>query len=504
MKIGEKLVSNSVYLFFDWFVVTVFSLIFWLVVGKTLSTYDYGVIATSVNTVSLLSAFALVGLASAAPKLISEYLSVKNRKRADAVTTLSLKITLLTSLIIGIVLFFASGYISSVYKTPTISLQIASLTMIPASLYILSSSILQGYQDMRKIFSTDGLGYAVKAGLALVLIVVGFGFMGPLIGWLLSYLVIILLRLRYFKSLSSKGIDKHFVIFSYAIPAFIGSIIFTLLSNTPNLIVSSLEGPALAGLFALSLTITYPIAVVPGILNTALFPIVSGLMNEKNAAKRQRRLIGLVTHYTSFVVIPALILFILFSRELVLFFATQNYLGATQLIPYLAVASFFFGFGSILSQAIYAIRKPKMSQYIALLTTAIFFILVLPLTLMSSIRGTAIAYLISGIVFSFVSYIFLNKVLKFRLPLKPLSKILLSGVLVLLIGLYALNFSLIIKILLAIASLLIYVSALIPLRFYSVDDIRILQILAKKSPVFKNLFRFTGNFLSKYARESDY
>jgi len=42
--IGEKLISNTTYLFLDWFVLGFFSFLFWVILGKTLSPHEVGIV----------------------------------------------------------------------------------------------------------------------------------------------------------------------------------------------------------------------------------------------------------------------------------------------------------------------------------------------------------------------------------------------------------------------------------------------------------------------------
>jgi O-antigen/teichoic acid export membrane protein len=498
MKLGEKLVSNSAYLFLDWFIVTLFSLLYWLSIGKTLPPKDYGIIATAINTVTILASFALIGLTAATPKLLAEYLDKKNFQKARALVAFSVKTTLIITIAISIILFFAAQQLATLFNVPLLSLQIAALLIVPMSLWSLSLGILNGYQNMRKIFSSNAIGFALKAFLAWLLVLFGFGFTGPLLAWFLSTTVIVLLRRKYLNLFAENHIDKKFVIFSYAIPAFVASIIWVFFANTPNIILSSLKGPAVTGLFAVALTITSPIAVVPNTLSLALFPIVSGLAAERNPKQRQSRLISLVTRYTFFVTLPLLIFFLVFSREFILFFAERSYLPAQQLFPYLAISAFLFGLGNIFASTIYAIRKPKISQYISLATTGIFLLLVFPLTIQLAAQGTAIAYLGASVSFLAASYFFIQRFLKIKWPTSSILKIIAASILFAGIAFFSTRFTLPIKILMALFSLVIYFFVLIPMRYYTYEDVRILQTLGKNAPVGRKIFHSLEKFLSKY------
>jgi len=60
--IGGKLISNTVYLFLDWFVLAFFSFIFWLILGKSLSPLDVGITATAISLIISISNFSSLGI----------------------------------------------------------------------------------------------------------------------------------------------------------------------------------------------------------------------------------------------------------------------------------------------------------------------------------------------------------------------------------------------------------------------------------------------------------
>lgn len=498
MKLGQKLFSNSFYLFIDWFSITILSLLYWIVVGHTLSPQSYGIVATSINTVIILSSFGLLGLLTAVPKLVSEYLRKNDSKKARSLIAFSLRTIIIVNALIGAVLFLLSDKISLIFNIPQLGIQLAALMIVPAAVWSLSLGILQGYQNMRRIFTSDTVGYALKVVLAGALIIVGFSFAGPLIAWFFSLIVIILMRSSFLSLFSRAKINKKFVMLTYAFPAFVASIIWVFFANTPTIIISSIQGPAIAGLFALSLTITSPLGVVPNTLSNAMFPIVSSLSAEKNPKQRQRRLINLTMRYTFLVTIPLMAFFTIFSKEFILLFAQVAYLGARPLIPYLAIASFMFGIGNILSSSVYAIRKPKIVQYIALATTATFLLLVFPLTITLSAYGAALAYLAAGVVFLTSGYIFLKRFLKIKFPAIPLLKTIAAGILLAIISFLSLGFPLIVRILFALISLIAYILILIPMRYYTYEDIRILQIFEDKSSLLRKLLHPVEKLISKH------
>ena len=61
-RLGDKLISNTVYLFLDWFVLSLFAFFFWMILGKTISPVDVGIVATSINLILFVSDFSSFGI----------------------------------------------------------------------------------------------------------------------------------------------------------------------------------------------------------------------------------------------------------------------------------------------------------------------------------------------------------------------------------------------------------------------------------------------------------
>jgi O-antigen/teichoic acid export membrane protein len=74
------LISNTIYFFLDWFVLTLAGFLYWFIAGKTLLPEEYGIISTSTNLAIVLSGMSLLGLGAAYGNL---YLSILQKNREE-------------------------------------------------------------------------------------------------------------------------------------------------------------------------------------------------------------------------------------------------------------------------------------------------------------------------------------------------------------------------------------------------------------------------------------
>lgn len=496
---SDRLISNSVYLMMDWITITVLSLILWLVVGKTLPTAGYGIVATSVNISLLIAAFSLLGLPSAVTNLISRFAKKNQWKKIKGLIKFSVKFSIIVNISAAVAITLLSPQLALVLNLPIEAIWMVALLIFGWTFWLLTNGFLQGFQNMRLIFKSNLVGHLFKVGLPITLALIGFGFLGPLLGFLIGFLVTIAMRYETFVVRGGTKIQGRKVLFGIAIPVFIASVMWLIFTNLPNVILNAIKSPDVTGIFAIALTVATPITFIPMTLSQALFPVTSGLSVTRNPAKRQSKLIALVVKYAAFITLPIIALLLVFSSQIILFFSQPQYLPATQLLPIVAVAALFLGIGQILVSSVFAIGKIKMTRNITIAVATIFLAISIPLTFLLSSFGMAIAYLLSMMVLILSSFLFLKRTIKFSIDWKSIGKIFIA-VLIFVAITYPLNAILhttILKIAVILLGIVAYFSALGFLRYYTMDEVKVVRYMMSRSASLKKFLRPLEKLLSK-------
>jgi len=504
MGLGKRLLSNTFYLFLDWFVLTLMGFVYWFIIGKTLLPEEYGIISTSTNLAILLSVISLFGFNFVLFKIIPEYLSKKQRKKITTLIRFSLKLSFLFNLIFALSLILFSGVIAPILKLPTQVIWFTTLIMIVFTTSSLLASVIGGFQEMKKLFTSDFLGQIMRIIISLSLIILGFRYYGPLIGFLICFLLAALIRFKFsyqhFQH-TAVQIDKRKIIFNYALPAFVMSLSLVVFNNGQYVLLTIIQNTAITGIFTLAMVATSIIASFPGILSQALFPILSYLSTNKNSRKQQSYLTQLVFRYALFISIPIAAFLIIFSKTAILLFSRPEYLSASNLFPILVLGSLIYGLGNTFLTNLYAIGKTKINRNIMIATTAIFFMLSLPLTSYFSGFGMALSYTLAAVCLFILSYLNNRKYLKIHLPLTTIIKLIIAIIISFSFLKITTQYTtrLFIEILLAIIAGLIYLVVLLPMKFYTKEDVKILTIIAGKLTFLKNQILAIANFLSKFS-----
>jgi len=495
-RLGEKLISNTVYLFLDWLVLAFFSFIFWMILGKTLSPSDVGIVATSINLIIFVSAFSSLGITYALKKLIPEVKERKGLKGVFPLVKLSFKPLLISLASTFLVLLLFSNQFSSFVKIPYYAFLICIFSIIIISAYNVLGSVLYGLQDMRRFFITDFIQVVLKVLFTCLLIFLGFSFFGPLIGFLFAYFFVVFLRfsphyLTNGKSLSYKKL------FFYTSPALISSIASALMMRGEYIILTVLKTTEITGIFAIAFTISSLIGVLMLMPSSGLFPIISALSVDKKTKKKQGYLIGLVLRYSLFLIIPLSLLLMVFSKHAVLLFSTEEFLASTQYFPILIPGAILYGIGAIFSSNLYAIGKPKMRRNIIVFSSLLFLILSLILTNYFSALGLSFSYFITMLFQFLVSFIYIKKFVKLNLFIKDLSKIFLSSLAILLILFVIKPFihDIFVLTVILFPISLTYLGILLLTNFYRIEDIRILRYFGEKVPILGKYILTIANFV---------
>jgi stage V sporulation protein B len=501
MSLGKKLISNSAYLFLDWFLVSVVGFIYWFIAGKTLLPKEYGIVSTSVNSANFLSTLSLLGLNAAIWKLLPEYQAKNEKGKIKSLIKFSLQLSLLINIILSIVLIALSSLLSSVLKIPFNATLMIPLAMISLTLASISGTIIYAFQNMKFFLLSDLYGGLSKVLIATVLIFLGFKYLGPLIGFVVCYFLIFVLRILKTRVEGKEAkINKKKILLEYAFPAFISSLAWSIFSSGQYALLSMIQNPRITGIFTVALIITIPIVALPNTLASALLPIISFLSANNQSKNQQKRLIELVARYSLFFSLPTAFFLIIFSKQVIVIFSSEEYLEASDLFPILAIASVIYGLGNVFLSNLYAIGKTKLNRNIVLLTVTTFLAIVYPLTKIYSALGMAISYFTSILVLSIVSYFYIKKFLRIEMPKKDFTKILISS-LISFAFLYLttkITSGILIDFILLVFAGAIYIFTLALLKFYKREDVKVLEFFEERTPILKKTIRNIKTFLEKF------
>lgn len=481
----RKLASNATYLTMDWIGITILSSLFWIISGKLLSSTELGVVSTAFNFASILQFFSSLGIGVALSKLISEFAGGNKEAKLSAIISPAIKLVLISNLLLAVIVIAFSSSLSPVLKLTTEVILVAVALSVFLSISNLAGYIIIGFQNMRKLMLTNLVYHLIKVAISVVLVFLGFSFLGPLFGITLALLFLITLRLdsfRLFKfSVKSQGHYKDILI--YSIPAFFGGIASLVFNNVPYITLTALQDLSITGIFTPAMLLATPLFIFPSIFSSSLFPIISNLSTQVKKSNEQALLLNIVFRYVIFLTLPLAIFLILFSDQLILLLFKPEYLQAAQLLKILSIGALFQGLSGIFLNTIYAMKRPKMQQNILILGSLTFLLLSMPFTYYLAATGMTIAYIIATFTLFILSYFYVKKLIDVSLSYRIIFKILIASILLITFLLFTKPIlSNIYSLLLFLPGLAIYFFSLLILNFYNHADLRLVDFLSSRAP----------------------
>ncbi|MBI4894353.1 MAG: polysaccharide biosynthesis C-terminal domain-containing protein [Candidatus Aenigmarchaeota archaeon] len=498
---SSSLISNSFYLMLDWGMSTVLSLVFWLIVSRTFSVSDYGIVSTSVNTSLVIAAFTLLGMNAVVVRMIPVYLKSGSMEKVNGIVKFAMKFALVSNFVVAGLIALFSAQLSVALKLPLESIWAISVLIFGWGFFYMTNGIFQGMQNMRLLFGSNLIGQVLKLALPFVLFGIVVGFMGPLVAFVVSLFVPVIIRAFFLPTGKSSRVSGRDMVIGIGLPVLVTSIMWIIFTNIPNIIVNSVTGDkVVTGIFAIAMTLIVPIVFIPMTLSQALTPINSGLSATANPKKRQGDLISQVIKFTSFLTIPLVALLLVFSSQIIMFFSHKaENLPASDLLLFLAPGALMVGIGQILVSSIFAVGDIKATRNITILSVVIFFAVGIYATSVLSSMGMAIGYLASSVVLVMMSYVYLRKYVGLKIEWRPLSKIVVAALVFAAVAL-PLNAALqsnLMKLGAVLVATFAYLLALGVLRYYTEDDLKIVRHLSSRSRLASRVLRPVEALLQK-------
>ncbi len=497
----KRVVSNSFYLFLMWFFSTIFGYFFWVMLANFLSKGDVGIFSAALNLALFAIGFSFLGLTVTETKLIPQYSATRENSRIGGTIRYVTKIVMLFNIMIAVFVFLFARQLSAIYLNET-ALRVFAVLLTVISMGNLTASHIYSLQKMKLFFMTEAAIPFGKVVFAAFLIMIGFGWLGAAGGLILSYLAIVIFRIKH---IPFNGTADKKEVWHYAMPAFFAGIGTMLLNQGSIVFFSFLANATAMGIFTIVFMFTSPIKIVPQIISQAIFPVSSEEFAKRDDA-RLKNLVAQSLRYSYLITFPLAIAFVLFARQFLVLFAS-SYVSAALAFQILAIAYLFFGLGTIITGVLYYTGKPNINRNITLFSGIANTILIFALVPFFGIEGAAIAFLVSGGILYLAGVKYAGKYIKFPFPGSSLFKIAAASILfaAVLATSRFLDFSgaaeavwIIISLVFAFA---VYMYSLLSLKFFSDVDVRIMEGMESKVPkLFKPAFSAILSAVRKSAK----
>ncbi len=375
-----------------------------------LSKAEYG-IATTITT--FVSTFGIVMMLSLRAAIIRFFRDYDQENRRIFIGTITVTVLANSLLLTVLLCVFKNAYINIFFKDiafyPYVFLGIISLGT--EGVYLTYQSVLQAEQSGGR-YSFNSFIYLTFNALATVVFVVVFDMsvLGVVLANLLTnasfaiYGIVDMLKRKYMVFAFDKKMFQKSI--KYSLPILPHNLANDLNTYSNKIIINNFAGYAITGIYSLASQFSSMVNLIQGSINLAFRPWFIEQMNNGTEGRKQiKYMTEMIMSLFCFIAVTVSV----FSREIVIIFASSEYYDAWSVIPlFIFVQLITFIYYSHVQTLMYNV---KISKYTAVCSiTGLLTNVVLSLLLITplGIYGIAVAQLVSKIILSIIVVLLSN------------------------------------------------------------------------------------------------
>lgn len=376
-----------------------------IILARLLTPSDYGIVGMLTIFLTFSNVFIDSGFSRA---LIQK----QNRNENDYSTVLIFNIII--SIIIYIILFFASPAIAQFYKTPELlQLQrVFFLVIILNSLTVVQNAQLQINVDFKHIAIINSFSVIISGIIAIIAAYNGLGPFALVIQTLSKALISAIMFWIIGKWVPKTGFSKKSFknLFGFGSKLLVSGLLSTTITNVYNLVIGKVYNPASLGYYTRAQQFPeITSGTIASVLNTTTFPLMSSLQNNKDElANTLKKLIKM----TSMIVFPAMIGLACLSEPIILVLLGEKWLPASKLLFWISLSYIFTPLSILNMNVLNAIGRSDLFLKIDLVKIP-FIILTMIITFPISMKAIVIGKAVTAFLWFYINSFLIGKFYNF-------------------------------------------------------------------------------------------
>jgi len=297
------------------------------VLTKYIGAFGYGLWANVNVTIGLILPALLLGLNSAVVRIFPSKTEQDRRNDLSMILLIVSSITVIFS----ILLYIFPGFLAGLFFDGEIFVvRFLAIILFVWCLDNIFLSTFQAFREMKKYALVKVVAKYSEIGLAVILVIRGYGLFGALASVLLVRSLLLIILLSYFSknlgisTTSLKGIKNIKEYFHYGIPIIPSSLAYWVISASDRYLISFFMGVTYVGYYSPGYTIgKFLPFMLGGIIFFVLKPSLSVIYDE-GKIEEVKKTSSLLLKYTLLLVIPFIFGIILFHYEITALLSTSE------------------------------------------------------------------------------------------------------------------------------------------------------------------------------------
>jgi stage V sporulation protein B len=411
-KLGKISASGSLYLFIGRILSSFVSAIGIIILGSLILQSDYGLFTVALIPLTTIILFQDWGITYAISRQCAQCRANNNESEIRKIIIAGFIFEITVAVLLTVISVLTANFIAStIFNQPNsiLLMIIASTSILPSAIFGLSQSVFVGYEKMKIPSLISLLQAIVQSVVAPILVIIGYGALGVMIGFVLTSIAgcvisIIALYFLFYRKIPRTKFNNSDLLqilkpmLRYGVPLAVGTILAGSLSQFNFFIMAShVEDLTLIGNYKIATNFTVLLTFFTFPISTVLFPAFSKI-NPKKEINLLRMMFSSSIKYTSLVIVPATMILIVLSTSIIGALYGSKWPYAPEFLAYILLVNLFVCIGSATVQAFFSALGETT---LLLLTNIIYLVIGIPLAIIlipwAGITGMIIGPLLAGL-----------------------------------------------------------------------------------------------------------
>jgi O-antigen/teichoic acid export membrane protein len=441
LEMGKVSATGSFQLFVGVATSTIIMAVGTIILARLMLPEEYGLYSIALIPSYMIVLFRDWGVNSAITKYVAHLRSENKEEDIHSIISAGLIFEIAAGLALSFLsLLLASFIASTIFHRPEITslIAIASVAIFSESLLIASQSTFVGFERMELNSFTTICQATVKSAISPILVFLGYGALGAVLGYTLSFLAagIIGLATLYFilfknlKKAKAKGSSTSETLkkmLQYGVPISISSILLGFLTQFYGFMMAFYCSNAMIGNYKVATQFAILLTFFTAPIATVLFPAFAKV-NPENEKNLLQTVFKSSIKYTAILLVPATMATMVLSKPMISTLFGEQYVYASFFLTLSVIGNLFSGFGNLsIGSLLTGLGETKTLMKLSLLTLLIGLPLAFLLIPSIGIVGVILGTLFAGIPSMFLGLHWIWKHYKVTVDWRSSAKIFLAS-----------------------------------------------------------------------------
>ncbi|MEM3700073.1 MAG: flippase [Candidatus Bathyarchaeia archaeon] len=407
-RVAEEAARGGFYLITGTASATIIMAIASIIIARLLGPELYGQYTLALVTPQLLLLFTDLGINQGIIKFTATYRGKNESRRIKRLIKYGLILRATAGTLIFLLNYLLADFFATVLlQRPELAIyiRIAAATVLFQAIFTAITSAFVGLDKAEYNAMASNLQAFSKAIISLTLVILGFGIVGAVTGYVASYAIAAIPSLAILIKTRGNNDDSKLedyrttsdlkTILSYGIPLYISTLLAGFIPIYQNVVLAFFTTDADIGNYKAAVNFISLMHIIAIPIATALLPAFSKL--NSLTQKKVKTFYKLANKYTAIIIIPLTFLIIILSKEIVEIIYGNAYQAAPMFLATYCLLYFLVGFGYLVLPSLYnGLGETKITLKMSLVNFGVLVFLSPLLTKAYSVQGLIVAFLIAN------------------------------------------------------------------------------------------------------------